>query len=218
MTKRRWACAAAPGFVIFLATAIAAQIIHPHAVAATPISAYLKGPGSLWMQGAYYVLAVALALLAADVLSARLSAWRYAAGVTLVVAGCAVVVVAYTYSPWPLPGDPAPRLRDTIHVISAFVAFLCVTIAMFAATPLLWRGRLRGAFFALAAVVLALELAGVFAPAFAPQAYGAFEKLAIAGIVFWLIGASLALEIWPRLPGAHAGRQTSSVRNGSANQ
>lgn len=45
------------GFVVFLVTAVAAQIAHPLAIAATPISAYLAGPGSDWMQGGYYFLA-----------------------------------------------------------------------------------------------------------------------------------------------------------------
>lgn len=214
MTRSPWACAAAPGFVVFLATSVAVQIIHPHAVAATPISDYLKGPGGDWMQGAYYVLAVALALLAIAVLRMRFSAWRYAAGAALVIAGCAVVLVAYTYSPWPLPGNPDHRMRGAVHIVSAFVAFLCVTIALFAATPLLWRGRLRAVFFALAGVVLALELAGTFAPLFAPEAYGAFEKLSIAGIMFWLIAASLALASWPGLSDGLAGRKAPPARNG----
>lgn len=137
MSGSHWARAAAPDFVVFLVTAVAAQIALLHAVAATPISAYLKGPGCDWLQGAYYVFAVALALLAATVLRARLSAWRYLAGVALVITGFAAGLVAYIYSPWPLPGN---RMPVVVHVVSAFAAFLCVTIAMFVATPLLWRG------------------------------------------------------------------------------
>lgn len=182
--------------MFFLATAVAAQIIHPRAVAATPISAYLTGPGSMWLQSGYYVLAVALILLAVAVLREKLPAWRYIAGGALVTTACAVVLVAYTYSPWPLPGSPDHYLRVRIHILSAFVAFLSATIAMFVATPLLWRGRARGVLFALAGAVLALEVAGTFAPDFVPAGYGAFEKLAILGIVAWLIAAALRLSAW----------------------
>ncbi|MGH8427398.1 MAG: IS3 family transposase, partial [Gammaproteobacteria bacterium] len=34
MPTSRWACASVPGFVVFLVTAIAAQVIHPYTVAA----------------------------------------------------------------------------------------------------------------------------------------------------------------------------------------
>lgn len=193
MPGSRLAYAAAVGSAAFLATAIVAQINHPRAVAATPISTYLTGAGGGWLQGGYYALAVALGLLGFKLAFERPSAWPCLAGAMLAFAGGAVVLVAYSYGPWPLPGNPGPRLRVAIHVASAFVAFFCVTLAMFAATPLLWKRRLRGAFYRLASLVLALELAGVFAPDFAPEAYGAFEKLAIVGIVLWLIAAALTL-------------------------
>lgn len=201
MPGSRLAYAAAVGSAAFLATAVVAQVNHPWAVAATPISAYLTGAGSDWLQGGYYALAVALALLGFKLTFERPSAWRHLAGAMLAIAGGAVVLVAYSYGSWPLPGNPDHRLRVAIHVASAFVAFFCVTIAMFVATPLLWEGRLRGAFYGLASLVLALELAGVFAPDFAPEAYGAFEKLAIVGIVLWLIAAALTLARIDRVGG-----------------
>lgn len=182
------------GSLWFLATAIAAQIVHAHDIAATPISAYLTGPASGWLQAAYYVLAVALVLLGTDMLPRRPRP-HLAAGVLFLAAGCAVVLVAYTYSPWPLPDNPAHGTRVAIHIASAFAAFLTVTIAMFLATPLVWKGWAQAAYFALTGMVFALELAAAFAPAHALGAYGALEKLAIAGIVLWLIGAASAYAL-----------------------
>lgn len=193
-TRRVGTGVAALGFAWFLASAVAVQVVHPNAIAATPISAYLSGPASGWLQAAYYVLAVALVLLGAHMLPRR-PRLHLAAGILLVVAGASVALVAYAYSPWPLPASPGHPTRVAIHIASAFVAFLSVTLVMFLATPLLWNGWRQGAFFTLAGLVSALELAAAFTPAHGAGVYGALEKLSIAGIVLWLIGAALAYAV-----------------------
>lgn len=188
--RRTIAIAAGSGFVYFLATAVAAQILHSHAVAATPISTYLRGSASAWLQSGYYVLAVSVMLLGVRMASLDPRIIGVPAGFLLFLVACAVVLIAYTYSPWPLPGNPPPVVRIRIHILSAFCAFGGVTIVMFLVTPFLWRLRLRRLFLVLALIVLALELLGYLAPVFAAGSYGTFEKLSIAGIIFWLLGAS----------------------------
>lgn len=192
MKGRFIARAAAAGYVFFLATASAVQGVRFHGAAATPISTYLRGPASGWLQGAYYVLAVAMMLLALRFTVRRRLVHLAAAG-ALIVGAVAVVLVAYSYSPWPLPGDPTRTARISIHVVSAFTAFLSVTVVMFLETPLIWRDRRRTVVLAYAVAVLVLEAAGVLASGHAHSVYGALEKFSVAGLVLWLLSASLAL-------------------------
>lgn len=191
MAGRLAAPAAAIGFVWFLATAAVVQSLNPHAVAATPISAYLHGPQSGWFQTAYYVLATALLSLACCISKKPGRRLFRLAVPSLAVAAFAVALVAYAYSPWPLPGNPSHRSREVMHVASAFVAFLAVTLAMFFETPILWRRRWRIAILAYATGVLLLEIAAALAPLYNAGIYGALEKLSIAGLVFWLLAAAL---------------------------
>lgn len=175
------------GLAVFLVIAVAVQAVHFHGMAVTPISAYLRGPYSGWLQAAYYVLACALAVLGVCLWRQPGPARQLFAGILLIIAGCAVVLVAYTYSPWPMPDDPSRAMRGQIHVKCAFVAFLSVTIVMFLEIPLRWRREGRAKLWAFAVLVLAVELASLPGPGYLPHTYGALEKLAIVGLVVWLI-------------------------------
>ncbi|HET8551414.1 MAG TPA: DUF998 domain-containing protein [Gammaproteobacteria bacterium] len=183
---------AAAGCAWFLATGAAVQIAHADTVATNAFSAYLRGPGSDWLQAAYYIFAVALILLAVRMTADR-RARSLCAAALLVIVACAVTLVAYTYSPWPLPGDPSIHLRENIHKVSALTAFAGITIVMFLVAPLLWHTSARAVFLAFAAILLLVELGAAFAPTFGLSGYAILEKIAIAGIVLWLIAAAIRL-------------------------
>lgn len=182
------------GIVVFLATGVAEQIAHPYRIATTPFSAYLKGPGSAWLQSAYYLLTVGLWSLAAVFAGWWPAIRGFATAGLLVIAGAAVALVAYTYSPWPLPGPPSMAMRVEMHIMSAFVAFLSVTVVMFMATPMLWRKRgVCLGVLILCGLVLAIEIAAGLAPSYLQGTYGALEKCSIAGLILWLFAAALRL-------------------------
>jgi hypothetical protein len=190
--KRQYAAGAAIGCIWFLVTGAAVQIAHPHAVAATAFSTYLRGPGSGWLQAAYYIFAVGLVLLALRLSADRRVREAVAAALVFITA-CAMVLVAYTYTRWPLPSDPSLATRETIHRLSALIAFAGITITMFLMTPLLWRGRARQVVLALAIALLLEELVTALAPRLGIGDHGALEKVAIAGLVLWLIAATVRL-------------------------
>jgi len=192
--QRLWSGAAAAGCALFLATAVAVQIAHPHAVAATPISDYLRGPTGPWLRGAYYVFAASLALLGGLIIGTAGPRRYRCGGALLIVTAFCVFVVAYTYSPWPLPAQPTRTLRNHIHLLSATLAFSTVTAAMFLATPLVWRDRGRRIVYLYLGVIFFDEVLAAVEPAFLAGSFGALEKLAIAGIVLWLIAAALRLR------------------------
>ncbi|HET7306660.1 MAG TPA: DUF998 domain-containing protein [Gammaproteobacteria bacterium] len=197
--KRLLAGGAAGGCAWFLATGAAAQATHADTLATAAFSAYLRGPGSDWLQAAYYIFAVALVLLAVRMMANR-RAQSLSAAALLIVVACAVTLVAYTYSPWPLPGDPSIKLRIAIHKVSAVTAFAGVTIAMFLAAPLLWRPPAQYVLLAFATILLLVELGAAFAPDFGISEYAILEKIAIAGIVLWLIAAAIRLTLDKRSP------------------
>lgn len=184
--KRTLSGIAAAGFIAFLVGATGVQALHPVAIASTPISSYLRGPHSGWLQLSYYVLSVSLILLGACFVAMPAARDRIA-GLVLVIAGCGVTLVAYTYTSWPLPGHPDHVTRVAIHVRSAFTAFLGVTIAMFIETPRLWSGAVRTRMWLFAVLVFAVELASLPGPRYTPGSYGALEKLSILGLIVWLI-------------------------------
>jgi hypothetical protein len=191
--RRRWlARCAHAGFVWFLASAAGVQAMHPAGVAATPISAYLRGPHSAWLQAAYYVLAVSLVMLGACFPVPGSPRRESISGILLASAGVAVALVAYTYSPWPMPDHPDMATRAAIHKMCALVAFLGVTIVMFLETPLRWQGARRVRVMLFAILVLIVELWAAPGPRYITHDYGMLEKLAIAGLVIWLIECALS--------------------------
>ena len=204
--SRTCAPVAAVGYVWFLVSASVIQGLRFRDAAAAPISTFLHGPDSAWMQGAYYVLAGALALLGLR-FGGRRGERHAACSLALGVAAIAVVLVAYAYSPWPLPGGSGHTLRVRVHVASAFTAFLTVTIAMICGTPLLWKGTKRTLVLAYAGVVLAVEVLAALATTYLQGAYGVLEKLSVAGLVIWLLAAALAswipCAVTDESPGLH---------------
>ena len=174
------------GFCLFLVTAVVVQAMHPEGLAKAPISAYLRGPGSGWLQAAYYVLATSLIMLGICLSMLPAPDTHKVAGLVLGIAGLSVVLVAWTYTHWPMPGDPSVVVRENIHVKSAFTAFLSVTIAMFIETPLRWEAAARRHMWIFAGMVFLTELASLPGPHYTPNIYGLLEKLAIAGLVLWL--------------------------------
>ena len=193
------------GFIIYLGVAAAVQAMHPDEFARAPISAYLKGPASGWLQSAYYVLAASLVSLGVGIFMARPPRRHIAAGCLLWIAGCSVVMVAWSSAPWPMPGNPTEATRRGIHNYSSAMVFLAIPTVMFLETTLLWRRRTGIAVLVFAVVVFLIELAASQGTADAPRIYGALQKFFIIGLVSWLIAAGsrifIAAGAWERAGG-----------------
>ena len=183
------------GLCLFLVTAVVVQALHPEGLAKAPISAYLRGPGSGWLQAAYYLLATSLVMLGICLSMLPAPDTHKVAGLVLGIAGLSVVLVAWTYTHWPMPGDPSVVVRENIHVKSAFTAFLGVTVAMFIETPLRWAGPGRRRMWIFAGLVFLIELASLPGPHYTPNIYGLLEKLAIAGLVLWLVACAATFVV-----------------------
>lgn len=192
-TKVMFSVAAAGGVIWFLVSAVVAQVLHPHTLAAASLSDYLRGPESAWLRASYYGFAAAVGVLGVRMLVLHQRVRSAIASMLLFVSAFAIVVAAYSYSRGPIPGHPTVQERMGLHLLSAFTAFGCVTLTLLIATPLLWHGRARRFYFILAGTVVALELFGFTLPHLVPGVYGAFEKLGIAIAMLWLIGAALRL-------------------------
>jgi len=191
MRQRWFARFALAGFAWFLASALGVQMMHPAGVVATPVSAYLHGPHSGWLQAACDVLAVSLVMLGACFPRPGSPRHESVAGILLAITGVAVALVAYSYSPWPLPDNPGMGAREAIHKMCSLVAFLGVTIVMSLETPFRWQGTRRARVMLFAVIVLVVELLAAPGPRYTPNDYGILEKLAITGLVVWLIECAM---------------------------
>ena len=117
------------GIWLFIVVAVAVQCLRTdlHWQEA-PLSFYLLGAWSHWLQVAYFVLAAALCALGAGYYVALHGGRRSAAPWLLFAcAGIGLCVTALAHSN--LPGH-APTLEGWVHGTAAQAAFLCVTVAM----------------------------------------------------------------------------------------
>ncbi|QNK01830.1 DUF998 domain-containing protein [Dyella telluris] len=95
---------------------------------AMPLSAYLRGPGGVWLRGAYYLMASALACLAWS--GQRATHRNLRSGLTsalFVAAAAALPVVAITVLYEHTPGE---NLAHLLHGMAAQGTFLCLVVGM----------------------------------------------------------------------------------------
>lgn len=160
-----------------------------------PLSAYLRGPGGIWLRTAYYLMASALACLA-------WASWRatgnerrsgLASGL-FIVAALALPVVAVTVLYEHTPGENLARL---IHGEAAQATFLCLVVGMLLVS-IRWlrdaymrHGGVAGAVLAWLAFVQMWVLA-----LWKGLPPGLTQKALIALILLWLAWA--ARQLWRR--------------------
>lgn len=194
MDTRRLATLVLAGVLVFVAVCMATQLLRSDLDwQRAPLSFYLVGAYGVWLQGAYLVLASALALLGAGYYAALPPQARSAAPLLLfVLAALALGVTALAETDRPqLP----PTFEGYVHGIAAPTAFLCVTTAMllqswrFRGDPR-WRPRFTSAFGLAVACFVAMWVHALWREA--PR--GLSQKLVIAAIVAWLVLAALWLR------------------------
>lgn len=183
---RRWlGRLALAGILYFFLASAALQFLRPdYNFLGTPLSFYLLGAYSGWLQAAFFVLACALVLLAAGYYSSSEPRSRAALPLILFSAGAAGVVVTALFQT-----DTSSTLtrHGLLHILGAVSAFLCVSVAMlfqswrFRRNPR-WRPHFRPAF---GLAVFEFLVLWIYALARIP-ARGFMEKLTIVLIILWL--------------------------------
>lgn len=179
----------------FLASAVLQFLRPDYNFMGTPLSFYLLGPYSGWLQPAFYALATAIALLAVGCYLDSTRQARTVATLVLFIVGAAGVAVTATF-----PTDISNHVtrHGVIHVVAATVAFLCVSVAMLIQS---WRfrqdPRWRTHFLsALGLAVFEFIVLWWYALFHCP-ARGFMEKLTILLILLWLALAAWWLQQTP---------------------
>ncbi len=150
-----------------------------------PLSAYLKGPHSAWVQAAYYGLSLGLILLGAGLYGAlRPQARRAAPVLLLAVAGIGLALTAVTEFDLPYL---AHAQESRLHKLAALGTFLNVTLGMLLQS---WRFRDDAAwrqYFALAFCLAVACFIALSIYAFGRDLPRGFaQKSVIAMILLWL--------------------------------
>lgn len=184
--SRRLGAVALAGVLVFALVCTAAQFLRTDLDwLRTPLSFYLLDPHGLWVQGAYFALALALVSLGVGwYLELRPQARSAAPMLLFVCAGLALAVTAMAETG--RRGQPV-TLETLVHGLAAQAAFLCVTTAMLLQAWRLradvrWRRRYAAAF-----ALAALAFVGLWVHALwrdAPR--GLTQKAEIATILLWL--------------------------------
>ena len=173
------------GVLFYFLAAALLQFLRPdYSFMSTPLSFYLLGPYSGWLHAAFYVLAVAIALLAIGCYLASLPQARSAATLVLFMLGAAGVAVTAVAST-----DTSEKLtvHGGIHLLAAALAFIATSFGMllqswrFRQDPD-WRDRSQ---FALGLAAFEFLVLLIYALAHIP-ASGFMEKLTIVLILIWL--------------------------------
>lgn len=183
----------------FLASAVLQFLRPDYNFMGTPLSFYLLGTYSVWLQAAFFVLACSLILLAAGYYFSSERRSHALLPLILFCIGAAGVVVTALFQT-----DTNNNLtrHGLIHVVGAVVAFLCVSVAMlfqswqFRRHPR-WHLHFRAALGLAAVEFLVLW---IYALAHIP-ARGFMEKLTILLIIIWL-----SLAAWWLQAPDHSGR------------
>ena len=172
--------------LVFCASAVAVQAARPeYDWWQAPLSFYLAGPNSAWLQAAYYGLALATVLLAAALQRSLVASARYILVPVLLVGGGLALAVTATW-PGASPGYPASDAGAFIHGVSAIAAFLLVGTAMLLQSASLhrdphWRAVARPLL-----VLAALAFAGLWLHAlWKALPRGGSQKVVIALYLAW---------------------------------
>jgi len=158
-----------------------------------PLSFYLIGQYSLWLQAAYFVLSLTMLGLAFGMYGAlQPSARSIAPSGLFIVAALALVVVVF--APTDIPKHDA-TLHGFVHNIAALTAFVCVTTAMLLQSwrfreDAWWRTHFRFAF-TLALVCFAAIWINTY---WREWPRGLTQKIVILLIVWWLLLAAIWLR------------------------
>ncbi|MCF7220706.1 DUF998 domain-containing protein [Marilutibacter chinensis] len=151
----------------------------------TPLSFYLLDPYGLWVQTAYFALALSLVSLGVGwYVELRPQARSAAPMLLFACAGLALAVTALAETG--RHGQPV-TLETLVHGLAAQAAFLCVTTAMLLQAWRLRRDPRWRRCFAAAFVLAALAFVGLWVHALwrdAPR--GLTQKVEIAMILIWL--------------------------------
>lgn len=182
--------AAMIGMLAFIAITAAVQHLRPDLDwRNAPLSFYLLGPHSHWLQAAYAMLAVALVLLGAGYYRALPGSGRsVAAWLLFACAGAGLCVTALAHSNLP---DQVPTLQGWVHGTAAQTAFLCVTTAMLLQSWRLrgdprWRHRFLPAFMLALLCFVAIWVDALWHG----MPRGLEQRLVIAAIMSWLLQAA----------------------------
>jgi len=180
--------------VDFAVTALVLQVtrtdLNPFAM---PLSAYLKGEGSVWLRAAYYLMACALAVLAwASYQVTRTDLRSGLARALFFFAALALPLVAVTELYMRGPNRDLARI---IHDQAAETTFLCLTVGMMLLSSRWLRDarKRRDAYVGL--ILACLAFVQLLILAFwkvMPQ--GVTQKLLITLILLWLGWASRQLN------------------------
>ncbi len=182
------------GVLFYFLVAAVLQFLRPdYSFIGTPLSFYLLGPYNGWLHTAFYVLAVAIALLAVGCYLVSVPQARSAATLVLFMLGAAGVVVTAVS---PTDTNDHLTLHGAIHILAAALAFIATSCGMlvqswrFRQDPV-WRKRLRPA---LQLAVFEFLVLLVYALAHIP-ASGFMEKLTIVLILLWLAQSAFWLSM-----------------------
>jgi uncharacterized protein DUF998 len=166
---------------------------------AIPLSAYLTGPGGIYVRGVYYLMAVALLGFAWAGYAVTASAQRSElASALFVAAGLALPVVAVTEL---FRGTAYQNLAHFIHQVTAPATFLWLSFGMLLLSSR-WRRDMRMKKGSQLGIVLAwLATLILWFQVLVPGLPNGFwEKLAIALILLWLGWAARHLLRATHLP------------------
>lgn len=176
----------------FLAAAVLQFLRSDYSFMGTPLSFYLLGPYSAWLHAAFYVLAIAIALLAIGCYLASAPQARSAATLLLFILGATGVVVTAVAA---TDTSDTLTVHGSIHLLAAGTAFIATSFGMlvqswrFRLDPV-WRKHSRAAL-RLAAFEFLVLL--IYALAHIP-ASGFMEKFTIVLILLWLGQVALWLS------------------------
>lgn len=195
---------ACTALLLFVIAAIAVQAARPeYDWWLAPLSFYLSGPHSGWLQLAYAGLGLATTVLGLGLRASLVPAARVRLVPLLLGAGGIALVVTAAW-PGPSPGRPVSDGGVLIHGLAAMTAFLCVGTAMLLQSSVLHRDAhwrpLAWPLLALAAIAFA----GLWLHALWRELpRGASQKAVIALYLLWLGAVALRLRAVPRASSVH---------------
>ncbi|MGB9429226.1 MAG: DUF998 domain-containing protein [Gammaproteobacteria bacterium] len=190
------------GVLFFFLMSAAVQFLRPdYSVMGTPLSFYLLGAYGGWLHVAFYVLSIAIVIIAIGCYVGSVRQARSAATLVLFVLGALGVVLTAIF-----PTDTTAKLtlHGAIHVAAAALAFLATSVAMLIQSWYFRRDSRWRPHFRTAMQLAVFEFIVLWCYAlFHYPARGFMEKLTIVLILLWLALAAW----WLQLPPANAKHQ-----------
>ncbi|MGH8378558.1 MAG: DUF998 domain-containing protein [Gammaproteobacteria bacterium] len=185
------------GVLFFFLVSAALQFLRPdYSFMGTPLSFYLLGPYGDWLHAAFYVLAVAIVMLAVGCYFGSERQTRTAATLVLFILGALGVVVTAIS---PTDTNANLTLHGAVHIAAAALAFLATSVAMliqswrFQQDPR-WQPHFRSA---IELAIFEFIILWLYALIHYP-ARGFMEKLTIVLILLWLALVAWWLQSPPR--------------------